>query len=202
MSRELDLENDQSIIDSTILVPQRRGYFTMEIEMPDGTKIEHTELTAEDARKVMSTWCAHVRESWRQKEANEADRQTRAILAKRREREAAEAEAASPAIAARDAELKAKLPASERELDERRGNGLVKPKPRDAKEGAPAHQDAPRYAASAVDPVYVREATGADPLAYAKQQYVYWSEEETKLEHATKMRTKWERVLQVLREDE
>jgi multidrug efflux pump subunit AcrB len=192
VSQELDLENDQSIIDNTQLVPKGKGYFTMEIELPNGHKITHTELTAEEARKVMTTWCQHVRDQWRSVEAAEAERQTRNILEKRRAREDAERRAASETDSPREAELRAKLPQSERARDEeRQGSLLTKPKPR---------VEQPQPVAPA--PREQLQPINQDPLAYAKAQYVYWTEEESKLEHASKMRAKWERVLQVLREDD
>lgn len=197
MSKELDIENDQSIIDNTQLIPQGKGYYTMEVVLPDGHKLEHTELTLEEARKVMKSWCGFVRDAWKGREAEEQDRIARKILEKRRAKEDEEAAAADPVTAAREAELRAKLPQSERERDEeRQGNRLVKPKP-------PVKQAATRGIAPEPEPERApTRPISADPLAYAKEQYVYWSEEETKLEHASKMRAKWERVLQVLRESD
>lgn len=189
---DIDIENDQSIIDNTQLTPTGKGgYYTMHVELPNGHKINHTELTLEDARKIMPKWCEYVRTEWRSYEAQEQERMTRKIAEKAREREAERAGEITPQ---REAELRAKLPTSERARDEQRGNSLVKPKPRIIVPGA----DAPTPAAA--EPVYVREQS-QDPLAYAKQQFVYWTEEETKLEHASKMRAKWERVLSVLRDE-
>jgi hypothetical protein len=177
---DIDFENDQSIINATRLIQTKPGYYTFALALPDGTEQTHTELSAEDARKVMGKWCEHIRSVWRGKEAAEQARVSEIIARKKRE-----------ITPERQAELAANLPLSQKEQDEAAGNALVARKPR-----AEQPQPIKTPAVEQLQPFNTQ-----DPLAYAKQQYVYWTEEEAKLERATAMRVKWERVLQVLRDE-
>jgi hypothetical protein len=168
---ELDYDNDQSILNHTKAVPSEKtpGAITLHIDMPFGPPMTHTEMAPEQFKAIAGKWCEAVRSEMKNRELEK------------------QAKARIQSMQAREAQLAAKLPESERARDEAQERRIIVPAGTqiDTSELRPGK-------------VQVVDNTPTDPLSYALQQLTHWEKQYEQLKTAETRLEQWRKIVEGL----